>query len=55
MGTVHQSQYSCLCSLAAAAKIGAPDGDMSPFLGDIDYYSLMGLGTQAPLASRARQ
>lgn len=38
-------------ALAAVPQIRVPDRDMSFFLQDNDYYSPMGPGTQAALAS----
>lgn len=38
-------------ALAAVPQIRVPDRDMSSFLEDTDYYSPLGLGTQAALAS----
>lgn len=37
--------------LAAVPQIKVPDRDMSSFLEDTDHDSLLGLGTQAALAS----
>lgn len=36
------------CPLVAAAKIRVPDRGMSSFLGDTNYYSPLGAGTQFP-------
>ena len=51
--TSHQIQviYRCLLTVA---KLRVPDMAMCSFLSDFYYYSLMGLGMQVLLASRAR-